>query len=745
MIKSIVVLVACSIFGGAFAHANQPAASSYVAHLPLLLRPGATPPPAGVSSAELIRAALARGELDAETALVYRVFANYADPRLPDRFRGDDTAGSHDNPAADVADRWLQLAPQTRAVLEPFRIPPYYAGSWWDLRRKAAPAGDPRLAETRLCDDLGESGAPYLRDWQYRDSANGRVRIWWQTIHPEDAVVAREIDALITPIWAHLHNLLRREPPADGGTLTPCRGGDDRLDISLVDIMNSGEVWRYDRHEPQSGPRPTFMLLRRDFHAPAAQLGLTAAQVRRATLIHELMHTFQFAFDMKDLEEYGWWREATANWAIHYVESLEAGWRTNYEHGSAPYRLDDPDFPLDFTGLMQYGAYLYPLSLQLSANGNADVIRMSFERSEQFANSLANLNGLAGGFRSQFPRYVLRNLNRPPVDEYRQLDQLAARAKLAGEWQVDLAGMPSRSYVMDGNVRYLASKSYRFTFPTSEVRSLLFLNPFADGSWPTAVVQALIKINGTWQEADWTTRAGQTYCRDLRAERVEELIITISNVEWADREHTLAPHNQPRLNVTNVACRGWQFEGDAKLLVAGNDQTADELLHVSAVFERYRLPGDDGGARSGEMYQLREAQATWSHTGQGVFCAGSGQGAFVPAGGSNALLFLRPYAADENLRGFSANDRRYHGYGNGSPENFNSQFVIYICQDGGTHRVSITTVAKWWLTEVVPTQQISADGTTINGSFVFDINEGEPGLGIALITYTWKMTALPPE
>jgi hypothetical protein len=746
VLSIVTALVLLSIPGGQFVRADRSAEQVFLARLPLLAKPGDNAQPGGRSSAELIRAALERGEIDSETALIYRVFANFADPRLPEQYRGDDTAGSHDEPAAEVASRWAQLSAQTRAVLEPFSIPPYHVGSWWDLRRQPVPGGEIAPAVARICDDLGELGEPMLRDWQYLDSADGHVRIWWQTIHPEDAVAAHRINAIVERIWVHLYNLMKRHAPSDGGTLNPCRGGDDRLDISLVDIMNNGEVWLYDRENPQPGPRPNFMLLRRDFYSIAAKEGRSAEQLERAALIHELMHSFQFAFDMQDDEDYAWWREATGTWAIHYVEGLEPGWRTDYEHTYAPHRLKEPDFPLDFRGAMQYGAYLFPFFLQLNNNGNADFVRRSFERSEQIPNSLKNLNELIGGFQKQFPKYVLRNLNRPPVNDYQQADQLAAQAKFAGEWDVSLAGASSRSYELDGEVRYLASKSYRFTFSDTAARSVLFMNPFAEGDWPTASVQALVKIDGQWKEADWTARKGQVYCRDLRAERVEELIIAISNTEWQDREHKLEPDYPPRLNVTNVACRGWKFESDAHMVHTGFQSAVDENTHVVGTFERLRETGDDGGGRVMEMYRLKEAQATWTHTGSSYQCAGSGSGAFTPpVGTTETLLFIRPYESDNDLEEYAADDRRYHGYGMGGLENFQSQQVTYVCQGGTSHKSSLGTIAHWFSTETAPVQQISADGQTIKGSFVYTQIDTGPLWHRTVITYTWTMTALPPE
>ena len=84
-------------------------------------QPTAQPTPSGGPSSEaLINAARQRGELNDETALLYKVYASFADPRLPTQFLGDDT-----NAPASVALREVKaftgtLSPATQALLAPF-------------------------------------------------------------------------------------------------------------------------------------------------------------------------------------------------------------------------------------------------------------------------------------------------------------------------------------------------------------------------------------------------------------------------------------------------------------------------------------------------------------------------------------------------------------------------------------------------------------------------------------------------
>src|SRR5262245_56651160 len=69
-----------------------PTAAQQTVYLPLIAQPGTAS--GGSSSVELIHAALNRGELDAETALIYHVFVAFVDPRLPAKYHGDDSKAS---------------------------------------------------------------------------------------------------------------------------------------------------------------------------------------------------------------------------------------------------------------------------------------------------------------------------------------------------------------------------------------------------------------------------------------------------------------------------------------------------------------------------------------------------------------------------------------------------------------------------------------------------------------------------
>lgn len=74
------------------------------------------PPPTPPTSHALIQKALDEGRIDAETALRYKVFAEFGDPRLPSEFRGSALGVTDTRTLDEVTARWDQLSAATRST-----------------------------------------------------------------------------------------------------------------------------------------------------------------------------------------------------------------------------------------------------------------------------------------------------------------------------------------------------------------------------------------------------------------------------------------------------------------------------------------------------------------------------------------------------------------------------------------------------------------------------------------------------
>lgn len=518
-------------FGFALAHATaaqepgelQRSTTTGVLFLPLI-----TGNTRGATSFALIEQALARGEINEETALVYKVFAVYLDPRLPARFQGDDSQVRDTLIAGEVSARWNTLSPETQALLAPFLLPPAVPGSWVALQAEASAAA-------------ARPEAPV--EWRNLSRPGGRVKVWYQTRYSGDEGRAAQILADTEDIvWPALTGLMGRAPLSDAGL--PNNGGDSLFDIYLVRIRAHGEAHAYP---PACEQRPSYLLV------DGAKPNL------RETVAHEFFHAITWSYnvsvDCVHPGEYQWLNEASATWAEDYVSP-----QANTEQEYALYFLLAGDWPLEtVSGLRQYGAYLWPFFL--AHTSQPGIVRTIWEAT-QSKNSLAAIDGaITGGFLMQWPAFARLNVNDEPVNEYEQWDGLTIGTPYAGRHSVVLIGAEKR-YTLPAELPHLSAKYYRFSFDDPAVSTVRYLNAyrFFHGAEPRAKVQALVRMEGQgWTTEDWTTLTEREFCRTEPAERVEELVLIFSNSEWQNRSHVLNPGTEPRLIASDAPCSCEQY------------------------------------------------------------------------------------------------------------------------------------------------------------------------------------------
>ncbi|HSP54363.1 MAG TPA: dockerin type I domain-containing protein [Dehalococcoidia bacterium] len=540
-------------------------------------------PPA--TSYQLIDHAVDDGAVDFETGLIYKFYASFGDARLPAQYRGND-AGVFENPAIlELPGLWDTLKQETREALAPFLKTPPEAGSWFE--QQGAP--------------LGAAGAA---EWVSVDAPTIPVKLWYHSSHPQDAQNAQAyIAALEGTIWPSLVNYMGRQPLPDCGAACPSGGGDARLDIYLVDEgIRSMVVPQPDT----CGAAPVFMILARDRS--------------NAVLAHEFMHTIQFAFNSAgSCNEYHWFQEATAQWAMDYVYPGAP----NEEQAVAPDLLDRPDLPLDERQDPHwYGAYLFPFYLT-RIKGQTNAVRAIWDRSESTASSLVAINDtVPGGFQGSWPDFALKNWNRGPVDDYKDVDGLAAGARPDGGDPITLS---SGGQTLGREMQRLSAVYYHFLF-TDEAKSVVFkANRLSEISG--IKVWAIRKTGAGWQAPeDWTATNSKSFCRDQTD--ISEVVIIISNSDWQGGLKDIRDKS-PLIEAKDVGCTAWLGSASAEVNYYGR------VFSVNVSGLRFTLnPGQDEQGRY-VAYTLTESPAvTWHASGSGLGCAASGEMHLEPADGT---------------------------------------------------------------------------------------------------------------
>jgi hypothetical protein len=289
------------------------------------------------SSLELIEGAYLRGELDYETALIYKVYSIFAPDRLPSEFQSDTPSRGATLVLAEVMNAWDSLSLDTRVLLREF-------GLGLPLPGEVVP-----LEQTR----------PTINGEEIYDTTHFRVH-YTQLNGDVDEIPSDDDNGNGTPdylewvadavenVWStEITTMGWLQPPPDAG-----EGGDTRYDLYLKNCwpyygyVDPGGGFVGD-NPSSSGVIETnayysYMVLENDFRLqPSPQNDI------KVTVAHEFNHAIQVGYDRA---EETWLMESTATWI---EDEVYDDINDNYQFLDKLF--GEPDLALDTT----FTAYTY--------------------------------------------------------------------------------------------------------------------------------------------------------------------------------------------------------------------------------------------------------------------------------------------------------------------------------------------------------------------------------------------------
>lgn len=693
----------------------------------------APPPP---TSEALIDKALAAKQIDEETAHKYRVFAAFADPRLPARFKGVDT-DSEEPPSLARVDRVFDtFSAQTKAELQPYFLRPDALGSWVER----ATAGEPpaMLEEDPPLAPGGESGPQTPIVWRKVPAVSGKILVWAQDRHVGDFQKAQDIAAAIdNRIWPKLVGLFWEplgddQRPMIGGGIAPVLGNhgpDGALDIYLVHPLNSLHngmaPWVERGVYCGESPRYIWVNSRRPVGGPKS-IGMVQ------TVAHELMHAIAHA--KKWLEdncevEYNWINEATAKWVEDFVYA-----DAQSEHRAAEHYLSDTKKPLnheyDMLDLRHYGVYLLPFHLLNHGHQLAmPSMWQQFATEKSLAGIDAALRFEGTTLEKVFPQFAIENWNRGSIDQYRTADKMNTGAS-PPDTENPLVVKGPRDQPIPLEVPYLSSEYRYFKFEAG-VKSVTFTNALRGNS--SAEVWAVPQIKGQWKPPrDLTNETGATWCRDLPDEDLTELVLIFINKSWPKNPRqaltSLTVKAKPLLRTFGTGCTAWIGTSSVDLLMKST-WTLHETAETTVRFEPN--PKLNTSGQPPEYWRAVSGTVKWTASASGP-CSGSFSGT-LPIG-IDPDKFL---AADLSIRDAgdpftppALRQLRYSGGVGPVPAKLEPAFV-FACE-GINLPTTLRFAATWWHPD--PTGHRITEGTRLlNDQFSM------PGLTPGT-TYVWKWT-----
>jgi hypothetical protein len=550
---------------------------------------GAFTPP---SSYDLIEEAAANQTISAEQALTYKVFSDFGDTRVPAALRGDDRLLSEGDATAAAAASFATLTPATQELVGPFLVQPFVAGSWWDRRR----SGSQGISAAAVTCRPWATTCPLLTgDWAHFDGTH--VRIWYLVANATtDRPMAVDLaSAADTTIWTGLTTAMGRTPKPDGD-----EGGNALYDVILTDGLSS----TIDGNTLSTAlfackDTPAFTSLNR---------GISDPDKRKSVLAHEMMHGVQYGTPSSScVESMKWLMESTATWFEDLVYP-----KVNREHDFAAAYLDTPNLSFDNapTPRRTYGAYVFFFYLTRVRGVSPAVIGQIWNATKT-ADGLhaldTALRGAGAELDKSWPDFAAYAWNdAAPFDTFKTLDTLTDQARVLGPRSVSLA-VPSTYNEVQGksdlNLPRLSIRYYQYEFPDLTASSVAFFNgltrsldfktiaDYGDVFTATSLtgpdtakgghITALLKIGGKWTKEDWTSSPGRTFCRDLKAERLESLVVILSNADIGETS-SVYPRGRfgPLMYASNVGCGAWEASANLTLKWGSS---ATETMNVTGL------------------------------------------------------------------------------------------------------------------------------------------------------------------
>ena len=360
----------------------------------------------------------------------------------------------------------------------------------------------------------------------------------------------------------------------------------------------------------------------------------------RTVLAHELTHTIQFGMDRKAAcADYDWIDEGTAQWAPDYVfpgDNEEDGFRklglnnavrtglfyVDYLKGGHRESIDKATGSTTYIYFQfmarKYGAAsIKALFDAWSGHGSVDSLDVALK---------AVGSSLADAW-PEFGKALWNDVREGVLTDLRGWDDYDyGMADVVSKDPLALASGRITLDLLRANGGKIAPRSlaYERLVFTDEVSPIMLTNPL--GMLPQAQnlkLTAVKKVGGEWREPeDWTGDHTKYFCRDKVSERVEELLLIVSN---SDPDSNAAPVVLPSdtpfaLSASNVGC--WKWAGQALLQIItdeGGSRSDESARAVDLVFEP-----PSGYAGFGPMLlQATGGSASGLTTFAGASCNGS--------------------------------------------------------------------------------------------------------------------------
>jgi hypothetical protein len=673
------------------------------------------------TSFDLIDRDLQQGKIDAETALEYKTFAEFDDARLPAEYHASGVGGEAGLFMNEVVAAYPTLSAGAQAILAPFFIPPFQAGSW----------------ATQSSDRFAQS-AP--ANWAFLSAAGGKARVWYKK---GDAELLRKAgvvaNALTNEVWPKETTLMGREPVLDSAGVQ---------NFVVYDHYRNG--WDstfvpFGGYAGMTVPQTCAPAASIIYINPAlADIGNSTKIGLVETTAHEFMHALQYSFSLavNPCTEYLWLGEATATWTEDYIYPDH-----NTEWRLAKTYLRTPQLAINNTSdWRQYGEYLL-VYFHTHKYNDPDAVRQAWTDAE-LMDSLEAFNALGG----VEPDQLASLWNKEPFETFfKDTDNLDYRVSTAVNSTLTAAG-GFKEYDLPANLKAGGAHFYHYMVDPS-VRTITFLNGLttkiskgpseyspddfvyhqdavSEDDMRGAEVVFMVKYEGLEDPYIYYFPERLNICQDWLTQRVSEIVVIVANYDMTDRDRVLKSTgldskilatSAPCMKLTGTAIRTAKFANVTETLSATGLQFK---------YYAYNILSED--LRQADLIspeivmQLVGGSASWHISGtDSNGCTYTGSAAFTISESNGAFLYLQY----QPLPG----SRRFLGYeGSAGPDSDAEVTYTMKCPDQDPE--TFTGSPGYFF---MPDGETPVDaGGVLNGSILFEDSSGST-------QFDWNLTPSP--
>lgn len=493
---------------------------------------------------ELIQAALAAGQIDLGTSLLYRVYSIFGSSKLPAAYVG---SGPTEDIAvfADIERERPNLPQSVLDQLQPFLVRPADPASVFNAGVPQTQRKPTQPGRLQAADPFADRCPGGRREWISKRSTLHPVRAFALCLGdaPSDSRAANELLNVIDTVDKAYGLMVANMGPAK-----PDLWGDDAIDFYVVpedaDAPRESGNYRVERVRGVAHTQPPY----------AGRTSSGYAMVSRArmaqrdyffTVIHELFHVLQFAHN-RTLAQH-WFSDATASWAsIHFNRAANIDPPANKGLHIERFRgfQRSPYGLLNMAGENQNEYFSYAWPLFMEQVGGAARIGGAWRALATATNDEQANDAIDGmlPFSTHFRDFAVRNLNEqygpndplPRAKRYVSLDPPFPDGELLPE-----DGVKKKNHDIDVARRVPLS----FGRPIEPLSAVYFELSVTDGTLKKVVldlaglqgggldVDALVLIDGNWeaQPRNLNGKPELTFCLDDPKEKLERIVLVVSN------------------------------------------------------------------------------------------------------------------------------------------------------------------------------------------------------------------------